>query len=69
MKLEVGGATTVTDCVELAAAHNPLVGVIVKPTLYVPGVFHTVDTVPVPFAEEGVPEENVQAPVPKEPPV
>ena len=67
--MEVGGATTVTDCVELADAHRPLVGETVKPTLYVPGVFHTVETVPVPVVVEGVPDANVQAPVPTEPPV
>jgi hypothetical protein len=46
-----------------------LVGTTVKPTVYVPGVFHTVETVPVPVAEEGVPDANVQAPVPIDPPV
>ena len=54
---------------ELADAHKPLVGVTVKPTLYVPGVFHTVETVPVPDEVEGVPDWNVHAPVLTEPPV
>jgi hypothetical protein len=67
--VEVGGATTVTDWVVLVDAHKPLVGVTVKPTLYVPGVFHTVEAVPVPVAEVGVPDWKVHAPVPVEPPV
>jgi hypothetical protein len=37
--------------------------------LYVPGEFHVVETVPVPVAVEGVPEEKVHAPVPVDPPV
>jgi len=46
-----------------------LVGETVKPTLYVPGVFHSVETIPVPVAEVGVPDWKVHAAVPIEPPV
>jgi hypothetical protein len=69
VNVDVGGATTVTACVTVPGEHKPEVGVTVKVTLYVPGVFQVVDAVVVPVPVDGVPEANVQAPVPVTPPV
>jgi hypothetical protein len=69
VNVDVGGATTVTACVDVPGKHDPLEGVTVNPTLYVPGLAHVVLTVPVPEADAGLPEANVHAPVPAAPPV